>query len=808
LIILRSVFLALILFIFVVGPAYAQQSTSGPNPPPGMDPGRQNITKSQVVLSDFPVYLWHHGCGPTTVGMVIGYWDGHGCDNMVPGDAVTQTDAVNDMIADDDQNPSCSGSASNHFQDYCCPIDYYPNLYTDLSQTGGAHADNCVADFMETSRSSRSNRYGWSWYSDIPDAFIDYVNLVAPEYSPNAVNLTYSNFSFADFRNEIDDGRPVVLLVDSDGDGFTDHFVPAIGYDNTTREYACLNTWDTNIHWYSWRALSSSYSWGIYGATIFDVSIPACVDLTPLSFYLNSAQNIYPGEILNNRLHAIVSNLGNTIADSSIVGFYISTNSIISKYDQLLVDGEESIGPVLPGDSIMIAMNGAKAIPSGWPPGPAYLGIFVDHVSEITECNESNNTACIPIIVADSSEYMAAITGHVYYYDPAKKNPDVEIDIVPTDLSLQTTDADGYYRFEYLIPDTYTLGAIKNDNDPGVSIADIVKIRRHLAELETFDSPYKMIAADVNNSGSVSVADVIKLRRYLAQLEDLPGGNWIFIDSAFAIDDSNWSAASQSIIVPLSGSDVNNASFVGVRIGDVNDTWSPNTMAKSVSSTSATIQVGSASGSKGEMITIPLIVQNRAALAGAELHVAYDISRLRFVRVNSLLPGDIIINSTNGMVHIIWEDINNSINTTDNQTLINLQFVILPDLIDQTDIEITDAELVDKLGTPYQLDIKQGRVTRNVPSVSPKDYALERNRPNPFNPITEISFSLPSASEVHLDIYNLMGQRVTRLVNGILEAGSHTYLWDAGDAASGIYFYRLQAGAGAFTATRKMILLK
>ena len=92
----------------------------------------------------------------------------------------------------------------------------------------------------------------------------------------------------------------------------------------------------------------------------------------------------------------------------------------------------------------------------------------------------------------------------------------------------------------------------------------------------------------------------------------------------------------------------------------------------------------------------------------------------------------------------------------------------------------------------------------------PTEYMLSQNFPNPFNPITTIEYSLPSRSEVSLIIFNLRGQEIARLVNEEKPAGAHTVRWNASNVASGIYFYRLQAGpqAGGFVQTRKMVLLK
>lgn len=91
-------------------------------------------------------------------------------------------------------------------------------------------------------------------------------------------------------------------------------------------------------------------------------------------------------------------------------------------------------------------------------------------------------------------------------------------------------------------------------------------------------------------------------------------------------------------------------------------------------------------------------------------------------------------------------------------------------------------------------------------SIVPETYSLSQNYPNPFNPQTEISFGLPTASQVKLEIFNTLGQKVATLVNGHLEAGNHSYVWDGGDVASGVYLYRFQADD--YSATRKMVLMK
>ena len=94
----------------------------------------------------------------------------------------------------------------------------------------------------------------------------------------------------------------------------------------------------------------------------------------------------------------------------------------------------------------------------------------------------------------------------------------------------------------------------------------------------------------------------------------------------------------------------------------------------------------------------------------------------------------------------------------------------------------------------------------NTNSEIPKEFALYQNYPNPFNPSTRIQFSVPHSSYVSLRVYNLMGQEVATLVSRELTPGKYNTQWFADQEASGIYFYRLEAGS--FAETKKLILLR
>jgi hypothetical protein len=86
------------------------------------------------------------------------------------------------------------------------------------------------------------------------------------------------------------------------------------------------------------------------------------------------------------------------------------------------------------------------------------------------------------------------------------------------------------------------------------------------------------------------------------------------------------------------------------------------------------------------------------------------------------------------------------------------------------------------------------------------DFSLEQNYPNPFNPSTSIKFSIPTSEFVTLKVYDVLGNEMATLVNEQKAPGTYEVRFEAGDLASGVYVYRLQAGN--FTQTRKLMLMK
>jgi hypothetical protein len=140
-----------------------------------------------------------------------------------------------------------------------------------------------------------------------------------------------------------------------------------------------------------------------------------------------------------------------------------------------------------------------------------------------------------------------------------------------------------------------------------------------------------------------------------------------------------------------------------------------------------------------------------------------------------------------------------------------------PELFVSVDSFLTELEWVDAsddLGTSYFPDFVAGgiEITNNPTAVDdevillPASFELNQNHPNPFNPSTIISFSLPRSVEIDLVVYDVLGREIAALAQGRYPAGYHQVSWNAADQPSGVYFYRLSAGDQ--TSTRKMLLIK
>lgn len=113
---------------------------------------------------------------------------------------------------------------------------------------------------------------------------------------------------------------------------------------------------------------------------------------------------------------------------------------------------------------------------------------------------------------------------------------------------------------------------------------------------------------------------------------------------------------------------------------------------------------------------------------------------------------------------------------------------------------------IDLDGTVHYNGAIHVTVTSVADRALPREFALHQNFPNPFNPVTEIQFDVPNQTHVKITLYDVLGREVMRLVDEVKQPGFHAVKFDGQTRASGVYFYRINAGT--FSATRAMVLVK
>jgi len=212
-----------------------------------------------VVLSNVPAYNWYHGCTPTAVGSVMGYWDLHGYGNLFSASgwaAVSQTANVQDQISSPAHNAKYDPTPDN------------ASLPTPPKTS--------IADFLGTSKDPLG--YGSTYVSNIISGMTGYASYRG--YASTATQYTYIagliSLTWSELKTEINAGRPMVFNVDSDGDGKNDHSVPVIGYQTVggVNYYGCYTTWseDETVQWYQFTGMSSGHVFGISSGESFKIT--------------------------------------------------------------------------------------------------------------------------------------------------------------------------------------------------------------------------------------------------------------------------------------------------------------------------------------------------------------------------------------------------------------------------------------------------------------------------------------------------------------------------------------------------------
>lgn len=383
---------------------------------------------------------------------------------------------------------------------------------------------------------------------------------------------------------------------------------------------------------------------------------------------------------------------------------------------------------------------------------------------------------------------------------------------MPSLPKYNMTQHDGNYAFSSLpLNENYNIIAEKTD-DPlnGVTTQDIVMIQKHILGIATLNSPYKVLAADVNNSESVTARDISDLRKLiLGVTTELPiKKSWRFFPSnqQWANTAHPWPAVENYSLTNVS-SDIIENNFIAVKVGDVSGNAKTNQLGATSTRTNSKLELNitDASFDVNEMVVVPVTAQQATLLDGMQLEFSYNTEALQFegIAAQELDVHEYQINANQaGRIRISWDNAENNARA---EKLFELRFTakVKSKLSEELALQqkgfnaeayTTNGEVLD-----INLNFMLGRNQKT------NGFYLFQNQPNPFGTNTSISFQLPSAGHAILKIYDVNG-KILKAIEGDYSAGYHNVEVTKNELkTNGILYYRLETASNR--AVRKMILI-
>ncbi|MCX6152515.1 MAG: cohesin domain-containing protein [Ignavibacteriales bacterium] len=405
-----------------------------------------------------------------------------------------------------------------------------------------------------------------------------------------------------------------------------------------------------------------------------------------------------------------------------------------------------------------------------------------------------------PTVATFSGTVTAAsigINGKVTYGSSAVPVANVLVSLTAGGAPVTaTTDVNGNYSFTNLTSGSYSVAFTKTTPFGGVNSADALLAARYFANLVVLDTLQKL-AGDVNNSGVVNNGDAMLIvQRYVEKITAFDKPDWTFFP------------ANQSVTISNASVVVNAQTLV---TGDINKSYNPAGLNKEVSSITLVSDTKSVLQPK-ESIEVPIQVVGDLEVGALSIRFSYPVNVAKFEAI-TLSDSRIIAKENNGIISIAWADLTGGSKPmilADKSILATVKFSLKNNVSDGENFGLSlnsESEVVDAKGntlTMAKFDVPEFSVS------VPKVFVLNQNYPNPFNPSTTINYSIPQDGNVTIIIYNVEGQLVSQLFDGMNNAGSHNITWNASNLTSGIYFYKINFNGvnSQFTDTKSMILLK
>ena len=411
---------------------------------------------------------------------------------------------------------------------------------------------------------------------------------------------------------------------------------------------------------------------------------------------------------------------------------------------------------------------------------------------------------------ADCANGVSAfsIAGNIHTIDDISvESAEVVLNAENVAIGSEMTELDGQYAFDDLVDtESYDLEAHKNDDHlNGVSTLDIILIQRHILGLQSLDSPYKLIAADVNVNGAVSAVDLVVLRRLiLGQIEELPDTeSWKFISEGYHFSDptSPWpleeGAHLGQVDQPMT------QDLIAIKMGDINGNAIANTGFASTRSTKE-FEVSSRSRIENGRLVYELIANEYIEAYGYQLALEYDAQALvtKDVRSNHMLIVDDMLSDKGGNLSISLAG-SSLIEYQKDDVVLEVTFALSESPSSQEGIvRLSNKVMSNEI---YNEDYEVHTI-RTVAEDVAQEVILHQNRPNPFEDETLIDFEIPNRDQVTFELFDINGMRVYSRSNNY-PAGKHQIKVSSQEIGlnKGIYYYQIHTQQRSLI--RKMIIL-
>ncbi|MDG1295492.1 MAG: HYR domain-containing protein, partial [Saprospiraceae bacterium] len=374
-------------------------------------------------------------------------------------------------------------------------------------------------------------------------------------------------------------------------------------------------------------------------------------------------------------------------------------------------------------------------------------------------------------------------------------------------LFTSQTGLDGSFIFDQVLEgeDYSVVPSLDLDPDNGVTTFDIVLITRHILGIVALDSPYKIIAADVNNSGSVSTLDVVNIRKVILNIDpNFPNNtSWRFVDESYLFPDpaNPWAPGFPEVVNFNNLGQDEDASFIGIKVGDVNGSAQSHSLMPAEEydgEQSFMIKTDEQQLRKGQSYIVSLKA-NQPTL-GFQFTLNFDNQKLSYEGMKDGLMTEENTGLTNlsyGAITCSWND--NTEQKLDDSELISFEFKALEDglLSDLISINsrITRAEAYSNAYPLQDVNLMIGEALAD-------NIELYQNVPNPFKGQTRVNFYLPEDSDATLTIRDLNGKIVSEFSSEFTQ-GNNTLLIK--DIPRGVFYYTLEVDR--YLISRKMVKL-